>query len=184
MPGFYFLFPGRATFPKSTSARAGALLLQSRFFFQKFRFQTLVPLFSPLSSPPAWYSFLRLPTASSLKSQTIFHPKAKLFVLRPQNGLGTLTNMCWLRELWCRQEAIALGVYPTPLQSRHLSPSLCSFSANSGISMGSAGEGMLKLASETCPLLRTVPNLGSEAESWKQSSPEQELTSWVSLPRP
>lgn len=116
MPGFYFLFPGRATFPKSTSTRAGALFLQSRFQ----RKLPLVPLFSQLSSSPAWHSYLRVPIASSLQSRTIFHTKLRLFVPRPQNGSETLTKMCCLRKLCCSEvrKQLPLGVYPAPLQSK------------------------------------------------------------------
>lgn len=150
---FYFLFPGRAAFPKSTSARAGALLLQSQFQ----RKLPLVPPFSRLSLSPAWHSFPRVPIVSSSQSRMIFHTKPRLFVPRPQNELETLTKMCWLSELCCGEVKKQLvSVLLRSKANRHLSPSLCSFSANCGISMESAGEGTLKLASEPCSFLRTV----------------------------
>lgn len=54
-----------------------------------------------------------------LTTQTIFHTKPRLFVPRPQNYLGTLTKICWLRKLcWSEvKKQLPLAVCPLHFQA-------------------------------------------------------------------
>lgn len=112
---FTFFFQDELHFPKAHQQGQGPCS-RNPDFRENYPF---VPPFSQMSSSPTWHSFLRVPTVSSLQSRTIFHPKAKLFIPRPQNDLGTLTKVCPLRKLCCSavKKQLPLGVYPAPLQS-------------------------------------------------------------------
>jgi len=110
---FTFFFQNELHFPKAHHKRkspAPAIQISEK----------ITPLFSQLSSSPAWHSLLRVLTASSLQSRTIFHAKARLSIPRPQNDLETLTKLCWLRKLCCSEgkKPLPLGVHPAPLQRK------------------------------------------------------------------